>query len=133
MIDPATGEIVDRRRCSAVKADGTACQAPPVMGTDLCMYHSPLFAAEGERGRSMAGRKPTLKRLPELPGDLKTPEDVLKAVNVLVNAIGERDLTPTNVSALVRLYGLALDTMTGAMAEQRLSELEALAAKGDDA
>jgi hypothetical protein len=62
-----------------------------------------------------------------MPGKLNTPQDVLRAVNVLVAAIGERDLTAPNVAALVRLYTLALDTMVGAQAEERIAELERIA------
>lgn len=129
-VDPETGEI---RVCRATKVNGEPCSSAPVGDTDLCVYHSPLYAGDLEAGRQLGGRRPTLKRLPEMPGELNTPEDVLKAVNALVAALGERDLTPPNVTALIRLYGLALGTMTGVMQEERLAALEDELRKEPDA
>lgn len=123
-VDRETGELKGRR-CSAQKTDGSGqCSVRALPGSEFCVFHSPDFEEDQRRGRSLAGRKPTLKRLPGMSGEVNSPEDVLRICNTLLKTLLERDASPGSIAAISRVLALCLDTMTGIQMEQRVSALE---------
>ena len=110
----------DRRRCTATKADGTRCGAPPVTGTERCAGHSPDCQRKA-RQRQQEKRR-SLETLPGLT-DAESAERFLARVAELV-AHGQ---VKTELARELRL--LAKDFATVHQGRLASQEFEALKAK----
>jgi hypothetical protein len=58
---------------------------------------------------------------------LRTPDDALKAISVIANAVGSGDITPCDGEALSRIVDIFVKAINTYDLEKRLNELEAKA------
>lgn len=77
--------------CQAITCDGSPCQARPLPGSDLCVFHDPSCAAKRAEGRRAGGIERSRKvallpaKQPDIP--LKTIADLVKLQELTINAL----------------------------------------------
>lgn len=112
--------MLARRRCTASKADGQACQMAPLHERPFCFAHDPERAAEAAEARRMGGlrrrKEGTIAVAFDLPG-LDTVAGIRRLLDIVVtDSVGMEN-------GIARLR-VILATASAATALLKVGELE---------
>jgi hypothetical protein len=126
-------------KCTAIKADGSQCQAWSMGGYDKCNFHSsPTAASDAGYKGSQGNRKHPAQnevRDDEEPVRLETPNDVLKLIERTVDDVRKNRIRPDTASMVAYLGNVALQAMRtdidkGA-ADKPMPEIKEIERSGD--
>ena len=121
--------------CEAVTAQGTPCQAPPLMDGRFCFHHEPGRARERSEARRRGGRAAHgLDREVVPPAvRLEAVGDVLRLLETAAGDILLQKPSLSRARALAYLSVSALRALEVGALEERLAALEAGWSGGHDA
>jgi len=116
------------RTCSAIKHDGTPCNAYALTGSDYCYHHDPRRAAERSQARRKGGRARHGRTLgpvgvaPTFP--LDTMADVTALLQHTINQALQLENSIARARTLGYLAGLLIKALDIASLEERVLLLE---------
>ena len=98
--------------CTAKTARGRPCNAHPTQGSDYCFFHDPEKAIERKRATSEGGRNsqsPPPRDVENLR--LRTSEDVLAAIETVVNEVRRNEISPKAANSVAYLLNVRLSAL----------------------
>lgn len=120
---------MSRRVCQALKADGTACQAPPLREGVFCLMHSPENAEAVAEGRKLGGfrrrRETTIAVVYDVEG-LRTVEDVQRVLEVAINDTLGLENSLSRARTLAYLAHVGIRALHAGDLSERVEILETL-------
>jgi len=126
---PVTPSEDMSRKCQYRKRDGSQCGADAQASSDLCIFHDPRRAKDGERARRAGGltRSRLGVALPDEVADapLESVANVSKLLAETINEVRRGQLAPRVANTIGYLSGILLKSLEQSCIEQRLSRLEA--------
>jgi hypothetical protein len=119
--------------CKATKRDGNPCQAHPLPGSDMCVFHDPGCAAKRAEGRRAGGMERSRKMAllpaeqPDLP--LKTIADLVNLQALTINAL-LRGKVSTRLATTI-FYGASVlaNLIQRGSLEDRLAAIESIVSR----
>ena len=118
------------RHCAAITADGTPCEARPVVNGDLCFFHNPASASARDAARRLGGQERN-RRAAVLAAD--TPDrplisvaDVIALLGDTINQVRRGELDPRVANCVGYLAAPLLRALEQGHLEVRLATLEAV-------
>jgi len=119
---------VSRRRCTYVMPDGALCRSSPLLGEDLCLFHSPAHAEEAQEARRLGGlrrrREKTLLGAYAFAG-LGTVPDIQRLLEIATLDTLSLENSVARSRTLAYLSQTALKCLEVGELEDRLALLEA--------
>src|SRR6266516_4278537 len=98
--------------CTAKTARGRPCNAHPTQDSDYCFFHDPEKIIERRRATSEGGRNsqsPPLRDVETLR--LRTNEDVLAAIETVVNEVRRNEISPKAANSVAYLLNVRLSAL----------------------
>ena len=124
-------------RCSAIKHDGTPCNAYALTGSDYCYQHDPERAAERRQARSKGGRARHGRHIGPVGAAPAFSLDTMAGVTALLQHSIDQTLQLENslhrARTLGYLAGLLIKALDIASLEERVLLLERLLQSREDA
>ena len=115
--------MVDERKCTATRWDGSPCQARALPGETLCWAHSPTLAAKRRAAHSAGGQgKGSGQRAQRL-----VPSQLRPTLELLIRGVDEVHsgaLEPARLSAMAAAASAVCKLFALAEMEERLLLLE---------
>jgi hypothetical protein len=117
------------RKCHARKKNGGECGADAQVGKDVCVFHDPAKAADGQRARRAGGlnrsrRKAVLpSETPDHP--LRTTTEVSAFLGACINQVRRGELDPRVGNSVGYLASVLLRSLEQGPLEERMARLEA--------
>ena len=119
---------MSRRRCQFIMPDGTMCRSSPLIGEDLCLFHSPSHAEEAAEARRLGGlrrrKEKTLVGAYDFPG-LRTVPDIQRLLEIATLDTLALENSVARSRTLAYLGQTALKCLEVGELEERLETLEA--------
>ncbi len=119
---------MSRRRCTYVMPDGALCRSSPLLGEDLCLFHSPAHAEEAQEARRLGGlrrrREKTLLGAYAFAG-LGTVPDIQRLLEIATLDTLSLENSVARSRTLAYLSQTALKCLEVGELEDRLALLEA--------
>ena len=119
---------MSRRRCTYVMPDGALCRSSPLLGEDLCLFHSPAHAEEAQEARRLGGlrrrREKTLLGAYAFAG-LGTVPDIQRLLEIATLDTLSLENSVARNRTLAYLGQSALKCLEVGELEDRLAMLEA--------
>ena len=115
-------------RCTFRKTDGTICNANAQLATDVCVFHDPTKAEDGQRARRAGGlarSKPAVLPVDVPDARLGTCKDVANLLGESINQIRRGELDPRLANTVGYLSGILLRALEQGVVEERLAKIEA--------
>ena len=128
-------------KCSAIKSDGTPCNAYAGTGSDYCYHHDPARAAERRRARSKGGRARHGRTIGPVAADpvgaapafsLDTMTGVTGLLQHAINQTLQLENSIARARALGYLSGVLIKALDIATLEERVLILEQLLGSRED-
>lgn len=108
-------------QCHFLKNDQQQCRAQAISETEYCFSHNPDYADERKLAQSRGGQARLHYQSYHEAVELKTPEDVMRLMNVTINALLEGRMPSGNpagsLAYLSRCWLEAYDKIHGAQRE----------------
>ena len=116
------------RKCRSRKKDGARCNADAQLGKDVCVFHDPAQAEDGQRARRTGGinsRRALTVLPPETPEHpLASAADVSRLLADSINQLRRGELDSRIATALGYLASVHLRSLEQGMLEERISKVE---------
>lgn len=118
----------DRKPCHALTANGSACQASAIDGSDYCFFHDPAKADERREAQSTGGKQNKMKVLADDVPDIAVRDcrDVVALVSETINQVRKGQIDPRVANAVGYLANVLIKAVEQGDIEQRIKELEDL-------
>ena len=116
-----------KRPCQAKTADGSACQAAALPGSDFCFFHDPDRAEDRQAAQSFGGSRNRMKTLDAGAADVKVEscQDVVRLISETINQVRRGQLDPRVANAIGYLANVLIKAVEQGDMEKRLEDLEA--------
>jgi len=115
-----------KKRCNALKRNGSQCQAAPLPQSTHCFFHDPCKAAERREAQSSGGRMNRMKTL-----DAETPNakiqdcrDALALISDTINQVRKGQIDPRVANSIGYLATIAIRSFERNDFETRVEKLE---------
>lgn len=117
-----------KKRCRALTADGSSCQANALDGSSYCFFHDPAKADERREAQSMGGRQNRMKTLDNNVPDIavRDCQDVVALISETINQVRKGQIDPRVANTVGYLANVLIKAAEQGDIEQRLAELESL-------
>jgi chaperonin cofactor prefoldin len=113
--------------CSAVKSDGSVCQAPPLQGSDRCFFHA-QEAADARRAAQRSGgsnRRASLPSLRPVQYSIRNAAGVVSLLEATVNDARSGVTDPKLANTVGFLASILIKALAADQLEKRIEALEA--------
>ena len=122
-------------RCAALTKDGNPCSARPRPGSNRCPWHDERLSERRREwsARGGAARSNQARARRQLPAGVLTNEELRGLVGMTIKRVLTGTTEPAvgnSVAALARAYVAVTEAGAVERIEDRLAELERLAARG---
>lgn len=119
---------IPRKKCSALKTDGSACGAVALPGSDFCFFHDPARAEERREAQAEGGRGNRMKTLDSSIPDIQVEDcqDVVKLISVTINQVRKGELDPRIANTIGYLANVLIKAAEQGVLERRISDLESV-------
>jgi hypothetical protein len=121
-------------RCSAPRADGSACGGAPLPGRDVCMFHEPALASRRAEGRRQGGtersRPRTTLPIVEGSGEVRSVGEVCSLLSDTINHVRTGQIDPRIANTVGFLASVLIRAFEVGKLEERLAALEATVRPG---
>ena len=98
--------------CVAKTARGMPCNAHPTQGSDYCFFHDPQKAIEHKQATSEGGKNSQSLPLRDVETlRLRTNEDVLAAIETVVNEVRRNEISPKAANSVAYLLNVRLSAL----------------------
>jgi hypothetical protein len=116
------------QKCQSRKQDGTICSANAQVGSDLCVFHDPTKADDGQRARRAGGLargKPATLLPADCPDvELANSKDVSNLLAQSISQVRRGELDPRVANTIGYLSGILLKALEHGVLEERVQKLE---------
>jgi hypothetical protein len=117
-----------KKRCRALKRDGSQCQAAALPTSENCFFHDPNKAAERQDAQASGGRKNRIKTLGAETPDAKIHDcrDALALISDTINQVRKGQIDPRVANSIGYLATIAIRSFERSDFETRVEKLEQL-------
>jgi hypothetical protein len=118
----------NKKRCEALKLDGSRCQAAALPQSNTCFFHDPSKAAERRDAHVAGGRMNRIKTLGAETPDAKIQDcrDALGLISDTINQVRKGQIDPRVANSIGYLANIAIRAFERSDFETRVEKLEQL-------